>query len=79
MRIRDSEMPPEETWAKYFKPGETLQQFGLSHGVKDVADFGCGYGTFTIPAAQIIDGKIYALDIEPEMIKRLSEKQGNQG
>jgi len=79
MRIRDSEMPPEETWAKYFKPGETLQQFGLSHGVKDVADFGCGYGTFTIPAAQIIDGKIYALDIEPEMIKTIERKARESG
>ena len=74
MRIRDSDMPPEETWAKYFKPDETLQQLGLSHGVKNVADFGCGYGTFTIPAAQIISGKNYALDIEPEMIKTIERK-----
>ena len=79
MRIRDSEMPPEETWAKYFKPGETLQQFGLSHGVKDVADFGCGYRIFTTPAAQIISGKIYALDIEPEMIRTIERKARELG
>jgi ubiquinone/menaquinone biosynthesis C-methylase UbiE len=35
----------------------------------NVADFGFGYGTFTIPAAKIISGKIYAFDIEPEMIE----------
>lgn len=35
----------------------------------NVADFGFGYGTFTIPAAKIIAGKIYAFDIEPEMIE----------
>jgi ubiquinone/menaquinone biosynthesis C-methylase UbiE len=32
-------------------------------------DFGCGYGTFTIPAARIISGIVYALDIEPEMLE----------
>ena len=30
----------------------------------DVVEFGCGYGTFTIPAAQLIEGKLIALDIE---------------
>jgi ubiquinone/menaquinone biosynthesis C-methylase UbiE len=40
----------------------------------DVADFGCGYGTFTIPAAKIISGKIYAFDIEPEMIESVKRK-----
>ncbi len=74
MRIRDSEMSPEETWAKYFNPTETLKQLGLNSGIKDVADFGCGYGTFTIPAAQIINGKIYALDIDPEMVKTVERK-----
>ena len=39
-----------------------------------MADFGCGYGTFTIPAARIISGKIYAFDIEPEMIKAVKRK-----
>jgi SAM-dependent methyltransferase len=39
-----------------------------------VADFGCGYGTFTIPAAKVIKGKIYAIDIEPEMIRIVKEK-----
>ena len=39
-----------------------------------MADFGCGYGTFTIPAARIISGKIYAFDIEPEMIKAVEQK-----
>jgi ubiquinone/menaquinone biosynthesis C-methylase UbiE len=39
-----------------------------------VADFGCGYGTFTIPAAQMISGKVYAFDIEPEMIRAVEAK-----
>jgi ubiquinone/menaquinone biosynthesis C-methylase UbiE len=40
----------------------------------DVTEFGCGYGTFTIPAAKIISGKIYAIDIEPEMLQETGRK-----
>jgi len=31
-------------------------------------EFGCGYGTFTIPAAGIIKGDVFAIDIEQEML-----------
>ncbi|HEX3150110.1 MAG TPA: class I SAM-dependent methyltransferase [Gemmataceae bacterium] len=34
----------------------------------DVVEFGCGYGTFTIPAARLIEGRVLALDIEPDMV-----------
>jgi len=50
MRIRDSDLPKEEELAEFFNPKRTLERLGLSRKVKDVADFGCGYGTFTIPA-----------------------------
>ena len=69
MKIRESGMPEEEEWNTFFNPTETLRLLGVNSGVKDVADFGCGYGTFTLPASKIISGKIYAFDIEPEMIE----------
>jgi len=47
---------------------------GIDDSVGDVAEFGCGYGTFTIPAARVIGGKIYAIDMEPEMINRVSAR-----
>jgi SAM-dependent methyltransferase len=74
MKIRDSDLPIEEEWAKFFNPNRTLKLLGLNCKIKEVADFGCGYGTFTIPAAQMISGKIYALDIEPEMVKTVERK-----
>ncbi len=74
MRIRDSDLPIEEEWAKFFNPNSILKLLGVNHRTRDVADFGCGYGTFTIPAAQMISGKIYALDIEPEMIRTVERK-----
>ena len=33
-----------------------------------MVEFGCGYGLFTIPAAQAVSGTVYALDIEPELV-----------
>ena len=74
MKIRESGMPKEEDWNKFFSPVKTLKVLGLNSSVVEVADFGCGYGTFTIPAAKIISGKIYAFDIEPEMIEAVKLK-----
>lgn len=34
----------------------------------DVVEFGCGYGTFTIPAAKQTNGKVIAIDIEPKLV-----------
>ena len=56
-------MPKEEEWNEFFEPNKVLQLLGVNSSVRDVADFGCGYGTFTIPAARIIGGKIYALTL----------------
>ena len=74
MRIRDSDLPKEEEWVKFFNPSRALTLLGVNYRVRDVADFGCGYGTFTVPAAQMIGGRIYALDIEPEMVRTVERK-----
>jgi ubiquinone/menaquinone biosynthesis C-methylase UbiE len=74
LKIRESGMPKEDEWSDFFDPEKVLRLMGLNSKVEDVADFGCGYGTFTIPAARIISGKIYAFDIEPEMIKVVKRK-----
>ena len=58
MVIRDSDLPEEQEWNTYFDPPTILTSLGLNEHTRDVADVGCGYGTFTIPAAEIIKGKI---------------------
>ncbi|HJX23995.1 MAG TPA: class I SAM-dependent methyltransferase [Candidatus Bathyarchaeia archaeon] len=67
-------MPKEKEWKEYFSPSEALRLLGLSENTLDAIDFGCGYGTFTIPAARIIRGRIYAIDIEPGMIETVGRK-----
>ena len=74
MKTRESGMPEEGVWAGFFDPPAVLQMLGLTLECRDAVDFGCGYGTFTIPAARIISGKVYALDIEPEMIAATQTK-----
>ena len=74
MKIRESGMPDQDVWEKFFDTKKILAALGLSSRVNNVAEFGCGYGTFTIPAAKIISGKIYALDIEPDMIRITAEE-----
>jgi len=61
-------MPEEELWSSFFDVERILDGMLVNAEIVDVADFGCGYGTFTIPAAQRIRGILYAIDIEPEML-----------
>ena len=79
MKIRESGMPEREIWDRFFNPANILSTLGLNSQTVDVAEFGCGYGTFTIPAAKVIKGKIYALDIELGMIRMTSEAARKQG
>ena len=79
MKARDSGMPDQEMWEKFFEPEKILKTLGLNNQTGDIAEFGCGYGTFTLPAAKIIKGKVFALDIEPEMIAITKSEATKQG
>ena len=69
MKTRESGMPDEEVWEGFFDPPSVLNTLGLTPSCGDVVEFGCGYGTFTLAAARVVRGTIYALDIEPEMLE----------
>lgn len=69
MKTRESGMPSEEMWQGFFDAESVLKKLGLTSTCGSVVDFGCGYGTFTIPAARIVSGTVYALDIESEMVR----------
>jgi ubiquinone/menaquinone biosynthesis C-methylase UbiE len=74
MKIRESGMPQEGLWAQFFDAEAILAKLALNASSNDVADFGCGYGTFTIPAARIVSGTVHALDIDPEMVASTQSK-----
>ena len=66
-------MPERKMWDTFFDPTNLLTKLGFDGKFDDVAEFGCGYGTFTIPASKLIQGQIFALDIDPEMIRITKE------
>jgi predicted RNA methylase len=61
-------MPDQRLWEGFFDPSRILRQLGLSSRTGDVADLGCGYGTFSIPAAPFTSGTVHAFDIDRNMI-----------
>lgn len=65
-------MPTESEWVSYFHPNQTLLAVGLRRGMR-FADLGCGYGTFSIPAAQIVGkrGSVYAIDIDRKLVEKV--------
>lgn len=71
MKVRDSGMPEEAYWESLFDINLILSKLEINDKVNDLAEFGSGYGTFSIPASKIIKGTLYAIDMDPEMIERL--------
>jgi len=59
---------------------EVLERIGIRRG-QAVLDFGCGYGTYTIPAARIAgkQGGVYALDKDKEALDALMQKAESAG
>lgn len=60
---------------KMLPPESTLLTLGLRPG-DYMADIGCGVGYFSLPAAGIVgmSGKVYAVDIEEEMLADVRQK-----
>ena len=69
MKVRDSGMPEQAYWESLFDVDAILDVLRVEWTLNDVVEVGCGYGTFTVPVAQRIAGKLHAFDIEPAMVE----------
>ena len=69
MKVRESGMPEAGMWHTFFEPEAILDAMELTNDIRDAVDFGCGYGTFAIPASKRIHGTLHGFDIDPVMIK----------
>jgi ubiquinone/menaquinone biosynthesis C-methylase UbiE len=74
MKVRDSGMPEEPLWVSFFSPETILTKLDFTAQSGDIVEFGCGYGTFTVAAAGITTGIVYALDIDGSMIAETNQK-----
>jgi SAM-dependent methyltransferase len=68
MKLRESGMPAQAYWETLFDVPRILEAFGFDAHTGDVAELGCGYGTFTVPLARRIGGTVHAFDIDPVMV-----------
>lgn len=75
---RESGMPDEPYWRSFFNPTCILGKLDCA-GTCDVVEFGCGYGLFTIPAARATTGTVFALDIDPEMVRATAARAAKAG
>jgi ubiquinone/menaquinone biosynthesis C-methylase UbiE len=59
---------------------EALERIGLDTG-QIVLDFGCGSGTYTLPAAKIVgeQGRVYALDKDTQALDELMHEAESTG
>lgn len=77
-----------ERWAQVFddperdawqKPHEVLRALALEPGAQ-VADLGAGTGYFTVRLANMLPaGRVYAVDIEPDMVRYLEARAQREG
>lgn len=80
MKGRDSGMPEEAYWESFFDPDCIVASLDCAgRGTNRVAEFGCGYGTFTFPAARRTSGEVFTLDIEPELVDLVRARAEREG
>lgn len=80
MKARESGMPDEDYWSSFFDPARAMERlWGPEGGQGDVVEFGCGYGTFTLAAAQRTPGIVTALDIEAALVEQVKAKAAAAG
>ena len=61
-------------------PRKSLARAQLRKGMS-VVDYGCGPGSFTIPAAELVgeEGSVFAVDIHPLAIRAVKQKASRKG
>ena len=73
-------MPPVELWESFFgSPADIFDTLGCHKVRGDALEFGCGYGTFTVALAPRVSGTLYALDIDPAMVRTTQARAAEMG
>jgi len=72
-------MPDRAWWAALWpRPHEMLRSIGIEAGMT-VLDLCCGDGYFTAPLAQLVAGKVIALDIDCDMLGEAKHEVAKAG
>ena len=74
MKGRESGMPESASWESFFNPRCILSKLDCLEQRGEIVEFGCGYGTFTLPAAEMVSGRVFGFDIEPELVEATARR-----
>ena len=80
MKGRDSGMPAEDYWNSFFDADCVIKKLFGDEGCRgNTVEFGCGYGTFTFPAARHTTDTLYTFDIESDLTERIQARAIREG
>lgn len=79
MFLRESGMPPQDYWETLLDVPHILDAFAFGPATRDVAELGCGYGTFTLPLARRIGGTVHTFDIDAAMVATTAQRAAEAG
>lgn len=79
MKLRESGMPEEAYWETLFNVPLILDRLEIDGRLIDVAELGCGYGTFALPVARRVAGTVQTFDIDPLMVARTRQRAALAG
>tara|TARA_R110002167_G_scaffold366367_3_gene595472 strand:- start:233 stop:835 length:603 start_codon:yes stop_codon:yes gene_type:complete len=72
-------MPDTEWWqALWPDPPEVLRKVGFNEG-QTAVDLCCGDGLFTVPMASLLNARVYAVDLDSEMLSRAKQAIADAG
>jgi SAM-dependent methyltransferase len=72
--FRNTAQPDRDWWsALWGDPETTLRTLGVE-GCGSLADVCCGDGHFTRAAAELVDGSVYAIDLDGELLAALEAR-----
>ncbi|WP_331235387.1 class I SAM-dependent methyltransferase [Natronorarus salvus] len=78
VEFRNTEEPDADWWSVVWPdPGETLRTLGTD-GRASFLDLCCGTGRFTLAAPALVDGPVYAYDLDPNALEVLSERAADE-
>ena len=79
MKVFDSGMPEAAYWNSLFDIPAIMDWLDVESAADPIVEIGCGYGTFTVPAARRTSQTVHAIDIEPAMIETASSNARDAG
>ncbi len=72
-------MPDRDWWqALWPDPAGVLRRLGVEAGLV-VVDLCCGDGYFTAPLARLVQGRVYAVDLDPAMLAQARSEVARAG